>query len=84
MKTEPTEVRVRFKLLTGEILDITNQAGEPFDYESEKMTIKEVNEYGMHVEKMTPIACFSTIVCDKKEGGCIIITRPDGSQFMLW
>jgi hypothetical protein len=82
MKTPPTEVRVRFNLKTGEIIETTNQVGETF--ENEPLDIAAINEYGIHVEKMKPIGSFSSVVCDKKPTGCIIITRADGSQFMLW
>ena len=88
MKTPPTEVRVRINLKTGKIIEITNQADEefyepPLDKEP-PLNKAAINDYGIHVEVMTPIASFSSVVCDRKPGGCIIITRPDGSQAMLW
>jgi hypothetical protein len=82
MPTPPTEVRVRIDLKTGKIIETTNQVGEKFG--DEPLNKAAINDYGIHVEKMTPIASFSSVVCDKKPDGCIIITRPDGSQFMLW
>ena len=78
----PAEVVIRLSLATGKIISMTDEKGVPF--QEEFLTEALIQEFGMHVESMPPVAEISTIECDKKPTGCVIITFPDGTKRVVW